>query len=350
MKLLHAAAFLLLGCYGTVATAAYTAAYVFGDSLSDTGNVQARYESAPFIPGVPSIPAPQTSRIGGPGYYEGRSSNGPLYVDFLARSLGVTVNPDLTAWLEGGTNYAFGGARTHYQIYDPTRTQYLGLVQQAAAYLSTHPTADDRALYVVYGGSNNLQDLIRGQDAFGNPPAPLTQVIADLRNILVDLRTAGAQHFLVPNAPDMGLVPRVNQLGPEAAAAATALSQQFNAMLVAMLDELAFEVHRLDVYEAFNALMANADALGFTNTTAPCYTGDDLTFTGGGSVCANPDEYLFWDTIHPTWRAHEILADAALQVLAVPLPGTLALAMFALGALLVRRAPGGRLTCGRSFR
>jgi phospholipase/lecithinase/hemolysin len=38
------------------------------------------------------------------------------------------------------------------------------------------------------------------------------------------------------------------------------------------------------------------------------------------TICSNPDEHLFWDSIHPTARGHEILAEAALAV--VPEPNT----------------------------
>jgi len=328
-----AAATLCAVAHSGIASAAFSGLYVFGDSLSDTGNVETRYETLPVIPGVPQVPAPVTDVIGGPGYYNGRASNGPLYVDFLSQGLGLSTAPQLDAWLDGGTNYAFGGARTHYQIYDPTRTQYLGLLQQTDAYLAAHPNADPAALYTVWGGSNNVQDIIRGEDAFGNPPQSIEQTVADLRSILLDLHAAGAREFLVPNVPDLALVPRVNQLGPQAEAAAAQLTVQFNALLDALLDDLAFEVHRLDVYTLFNDLIANAADQGFTNTTDPCFTGDDLTFTGGGSVCANPEQYIFWDTIHPTWQVHRILADAALGLLQVPEPPALALLAIALVAL-----------------
>jgi len=31
------------------------------------------------------------------------------------------------------------------------------------------------------------------------------------------------------------------------------------------------------------------------------------------AVCANPDQYAFWDLIHPTTHAHAIIADRILE-------------------------------------
>src|SRR6478735_2958703 len=71
------------------ARGAYSQVVVFGDSLSDTGNVNN-----------------QTFGISpGSAYYQGRFSNGPLWVEDLATSLGVAAP---TYSRGGGRDYAFG--------------------------------------------------------------------------------------------------------------------------------------------------------------------------------------------------------------------------------------------------
>src|SRR6478672_780719 len=77
----------------------YTGLIVFGDSLSDTGNDAIATRGA----------------IPGPPYAQGRFSNGPNYVDELAQNLGLSSTPSLA----GGTNSAFGGARTNRQSLNP---------------------------------------------------------------------------------------------------------------------------------------------------------------------------------------------------------------------------------------
>jgi outer membrane lipase/esterase len=130
--------------------------------------------------------------------------------------------------------------------------------------------------------------------------------------------------------------------GPSGQAAATALVQAFNGGLETVLDS--FEaahpgVHliRFDAFATFEGIVANAASHGLTNLTDRCYTGDDLRFTGGGSVCANPSQYLFWDGIHPTTVTHRLLGEAMLGVAVIPEPATVALMAAGLTLLALRR-------------
>ena len=66
---------------------------------------------------------------------------------------------------------------------------------------------------------------------------------------------------------------------------------------------------------------ASRSSHDFTNASAPCLTG--IVFTGNGSVCSNPDSFVFWDGAHPTSAAHRVLGDAFAA--AVPEPATLTL-------------------------
>ena len=54
--------------------------------------------------------------------------------------------------------------------------------------------------------------------------------------------------------------------------------------------------------------------------TNPCLTGGLLV---GGTVCSSPDQFVFWDPVHPTTAAHRVLGDGFAR--AVPEPATLAL-------------------------
>ena len=323
--------------YSGAAFPAFTNLYVFGDSLSDSGNAVIQYNAAPFVPGVTEVPNPSTAVPGGPGYYQNRNTNGPNYADQLAGLLGTGA---LLPSLQGGTNYAYAGARTHYHLFEPYGAAHLGMSQQVAAYLGANPVADPNALYVVFGGANNLNDILLGADAFGNAPRSIEDTVTDIAGMLVALHAAGAQHFLVPNAPNIGATPVVSALGPAAVAGATFLTQIFNQALAGMLDALPFETTLLDTYSAFESLIANAGALGITNTTDPCFAGD-YVFPQGGPVCADPSQYLFWDAIHPTYQVHSVLAALAADAVAVaqvPEPSALMLIVGALmAAWVVRR-------------
>jgi phospholipase/lecithinase/hemolysin len=331
------AALILLCATARAAALPYSDVYFFGDSLTDTGNVTALYATLPRPPGAPAV-------IPGPPYdAEGRASNGLLYADVLAAGLGL----DARASERGGHNFAFGGARTRYQLFGPP---FPGIINQAVQFAAQPGRADPDALYVVWGGSNNLQDIFlqRTTDPLGHPIPTLGQTLADIGSVLDSLYADGARHLLVPNVPNLGRVPRVRELGgAPAQAAATMLVQGYNSGLTGLLD--GFEAThadarliRFDAFASFEGIVAHAADEGIFNTTDRCYTGDDLGFTGGGSVCSRPQSYLFWDGIHPTSSAHALLGEAMLRAALVPEPATLALMVLGLCMLAWRTSRRGR--------
>lgn len=301
--------------------------FVFGDSLSDTGNVTVVTGGA--IPGVP--------------YFQGRASNGLLYADVLAAGLGLTLTPsraDTTGdGIGDGNNFAYGGARTNSYPFPFPGQSLLGQLQEFQA---RGPVADPNALYVVFGGANNIQDALFAA-ASGAPPAVVqalvAQGVADIATILSTLAALGANNFLVPNLPNVALVPRIQELAnPTLSAIGFSLGTSFNAGVDAFLAGFGTSerVFRLDTFGLLQARFDDPSAYGLVDVTNRCYTGDDRTFTGGPPPCTNPDQYLFWDGIHPTAIVHAALGRAAL-VAVVPEPPMLLLMLVA-GAALVTRS------------
>ena len=279
----------------------FSSIVVFGDSLSDTGNIS---RSIPLIPLPPYAP--------------GRFSNGPVWVETLGANLGLPVNPSLA----GGTNFAYGGAVTGLPA--PAGTGPSLIDQLNTLYFpATGGFADPDALYVVFGGGN---DVRAGLPAGAAP---------NIASIIADLTVAGATNFLVPNLPDIGQTPEAIAAGPAAQAQATAATVFHNAQLEAQVSTLravfpGVRITELDVFTIFNDILADPLSFGFAVTDAPCFTG--ATGVGGfGAVCSNPDEYLFWDGIHPTAATHEILGNLASAV--VPVPAAMWLFGSALGLL-----------------
>jgi outer membrane lipase/esterase len=284
---------------------AYSALIAFGDSLSDTGNIGF------LAPGIPLAP-----------YAPNRFSNGAVWIETFAAGLGLSINPSLG----GGTNYALGGSVTGAPLTSP-----IPLTTQAANYLaSVGGVADPNALYVVWGGGNDVRN------------ANITGTATNIASIITSLATAGANNFLVGNLPNIGLTPEAQAGGPAVVAGATFLSTTYNGQLAAALPGLAsslsVDIRLLDVFGFLNNVIANPGDFGITNTTARCYSG--TTGVGGpGTVCANPNEYVFWDGIHPTAAAHAALGQYALT--AVPAPTAVWLfgsALALLGRWLRRRA------------
>ena len=105
-------------------------------------------------------------------------------------------------------------------------------------------------------------------------------------------------------------------------------SDAFNAQLATNLDALGempgIHVYRLDVHGTVEDIIAQPEDYGFTNVTEALIEHPEGT----------PEEYLFWDTVHPTTRAHELLGLRAADV--VPEPSTMVLlATMALGSAVL---------------
>ena len=78
------------------------------------------------------------------------------------------------------------------------------------------------------------------------------------------------------------------------------------------------KIRRLDVAGLFDDVLSNPAAFGFTNTSEPLFD--------GASIVGNPNEYVFMDPVHPTTKAHAIIADSAFALLSADEDGAQSLA------------------------
>lgn len=309
-------AFLLVTPGWSAAQATLGRIAVFGTSLSDPGNAFALTGQAttppydtldPFL--VPNAPYTR----GGHHF-----SNGATWIEQFARPLGFAGNarPAFQAPAAEASNYAVGGARAR------EGTPNFSLTNEVSAFLADFGgVAPSDALYVLEIGANDIRDALAAFPTGGISEG--TAIIAAAVNAIgVNigvLHAAGARNFLVWNAADIGLTPAVrilNELSPGAAQIATFFTLLFNSGLDAALTPLAvalpgIEIMRLDVHQKLNDLVANPAAFGLREVRATCVTPNVPPF-----ACQKPDEFLFWDGIHPTRAVHAILAQEAASVLA----------------------------------
>jgi len=282
-----------------VSTAAYAAShptfdaiYVFGDSYSDVGNIS-------FATGGATPSAAE-------GYFNGRFSNGPIWIDHLAGTYGVKITPSLT----GGTDYAFGGAEVTQAVPVPGSPQPIpSIPEQVATYLSQHNfKADPKALYILVGGGNDILN------ATGGSPDTLGGEIAfGLLSSIAQLQHAGARYFFVPRFFNIGLLPASQAAGNTAFALAA--TQSLNAALDAGLFIESFlpntHIYRSDTYSLLQGIVADSSHYGFTDITHPCLN----TAVSPPIPCGNPYTNFFWDLEHPTIFGHAFLAVAAEQAI-----------------------------------
>lgn len=318
---------LVLALFSSPALAVtYSDFVVFGDSLSDTGNDFILSSMIHAVdPTFPIVPSPQ-------GYNDSRRfSNGPVYADRLAQRLGFDLRPSRA----GGTNYAYGGARTD-RVQLPGSSSF---VEQVQTFIGASGPADPDALYVVFIGTNDVQDALAAAD----PQAVLANAIGNIGSALGALAAEGARHFLVPYAADVGLVPGATGDGAiPRNVEASAVSAAFNDALAALLASFTtLDIVAFDTFGLLNEVVANPAAFGLVDVQSRCQR--EIGVVDGQLqyeiLCTDEEaaRHLYWDEIHPTTAAHRILADALFAALQVPEPGTLALLLAALSLPALRR-------------
>jgi cholinesterase len=282
---------LALFCLTTTAHATnYSSVVVYGDSLSDNGNLYA-------VTGQPGSP-----------YYMGRRSDGPVAVEYLAESLGAPLVD--FAWIGATTgvgNYADNGTVTSVGSFGlPGMTTVF-----TATSLSLTPYLPN-GLFVVWGGPN---DFLAPSPLDTLPQDIVVRAVSNELQIITALMGMGANTILAPGMPDLGLTPYFQSL-PGGAALGTDLTNAFNTLLLANLPA---GVLYYDTASLLRAVVANPGAYGFTNVTDPCFDGT--------TVCANPSGYLFFDSFHPTTATDAIVAQYFAATV-VPEPITLVLLGF----------------------
>jgi outer membrane lipase/esterase len=303
--LLLALMFLSTAATPLLAQQSVPAFVVFGDSLSDPGNgfVFVKTNATPPDFGLNAFLIPSAPYARG-GHH---LTNGKTWIEQLAASLGVqrSVLPAFVSANPHAMNFAIGTARARDDGINPS------LAFEVAAFLQrTGGQVPSDALYVIEIGGIDVRDAI----ASGNTSEGLAILqsaaiaIADTINLL---HAMGAEHFLVWNVPNAGLTPAARLSGT--IAPATLATTTFNGLLVNALTPLqlaGIDIIPFDANSLVTAIVASPQLFRLTNVVDACVTPGTPPFT-----CKTPNEFLFWDGIHPTEAGHALVAQAVAMLL-----------------------------------
>lgn len=327
---------------------------VFGDSLSDNGNLFKEsslahkiFKKMPIIPNTP--------------YWQGRFSNGRTWAEVLAKLMHIDTNDN-----HQFMDVAYGGAT----VLTPTKWMApVAVPFQVRYYLDHVYEADqypaDSTLYSIWAGANDYID----EDFVTSCQTPeytahVQEVVSLIdQQIRALIEKAHAKYIIVPNLPDFGAIPRVLNSGCNDALYYTQLTQAHNAALKQALNVIHADypqVHliTMDIFQRFRHIIQSGKLESGDDRIAPvslnvdqaCYTGNFyhahsaplqqsqqtvlkqrgynpnnlalfLALQASANndtmlVCAKPNGHLFWDALHPTAVVHAFIAQEVLSKLA----------------------------------
>lgn len=306
----------------------------FGDSLTDNGNLFALtkkvHDASPLVPVIPQDPP----------YYLGRFTNGLVWAEELAKNLRVPLY-----------DYAYGGSWAE-SFQDSRQLIPFGLDTQINFYLvQAAPDFNiENHLFVIWSGANDY--------AYGRKDAEYasTNTVTAIKNQIDILILYGARNFLIFNIPDLSITPAIYAQGPTVSANMSHASSLHNSKMKTMIakerqENTDVKFIEVDVTKIYGDMVAHPEKYRLKNVKNACYTGGifgvntlmngrdiqsaeqaninitknmtlqtayttSLAAIQGEKPCTNPDEYLFWDGMHPTQVAHKIFATLLLALLA----------------------------------
>ena len=312
----------------------YDSIWVLGDSLSDDGNLFRN------CTGGTEPPADL-------GYREGRFSDGELWVEHLAANSGLD-----TGDADEYANFAYGGAYASLfnrgipvDNSEPvTCSGETGVLAQAAE-ASVSGIGKEGLVTLLVGANDYFAWLQAGDPSIRAPmrcmeegispfdedgdvsPAQVAActalVVGDIADAISQIHAGGVRHFIVGNLPHLGDTPGGRGQGEAAASLLNGITDAHNAALAVAVEELRsrlddVRITLLDLSTLFSALLENPGDYGFVNTTVPCLAPGSAggRVATGACVEGSSNGTLFFDSIHPTARAHELTAVYAAGTLA----------------------------------
>lgn len=291
-------------------------------------------------------------------YWNSRFSNGRVWIEYLAPMLGVDKEES-----EHYTNKAFSGSWAMSYNHQLTRWNLiehplltikslingklippsLGLTVQA--YLMETRKVDQDAVYFIFSGSNDYLNALVFNDTYN--PVIMNKYIDNVLDSIVSsvtkLRQAGAKRFVILGIPHIGDSPIfIHTSDREILNNAVDIhNHRLEALVKLWTDSYPeSQFNYVNIQTFFNRALNDPQTYGFTDVSSACIDvkvpllgfanlmGSPFpnnfvlnyaqavhrksTFFAMNQasfhVCETPDNYLFWDGVHPSTKAHHLLA------------------------------------------
>jgi phospholipase/lecithinase/hemolysin len=303
--------------------------FVFGDSLSDTGNDFILSSALGAQPALPPSVSPNRT------YFNGRFSNGPVAVEYLW----ALLNPGKASLIPpslanervpavGPVSFAFGvsgsGVATEFNgVPVPGLGTQIELFRTGIRGQHAPP----HSLYVVFTGAS---DYLVGP---GEAPLNPVDVVNNIGRGITALYGLGARVIVVPNLPDLAAIPLLSA-SPSAQLVVSQLVALHNQLLALKLQALSLQLpgsqlvpvdlHALTPPTGTNVTIPALDAL--VPTTPPSVPTSFCIFVNP-AACPNAPtftvspSFFFWDAEHPTTAAHAFIGRHIHDVLQQELAG-----------------------------
>jgi phospholipase/lecithinase/hemolysin len=311
---------------------AYTAVYVFGDSLVDSGNA---LKLAEWYGGLPFTDLPEGAPTAEDGYFKGRFSNGYTFADLVTNKavglvtkpvfpyefedpwLGIEIAPFANDPHGNNLNFAYGGSHiVRGADVVPDFDEQTDAFRHAVDF-----DADPNALYLITIGGNDIRDLAQT----GSNPVPQAEAYAvlddaadELLQELKQLVNIGARNIVITGIPDVGLIPRYDRDGNDIldateqlrSAAATNYSIYLDTLI---RTEVVPALQALGVNVTYVPLMDYVDASGNLVTGALSANLPTIAALHGlttEELSQNLLQYqdlVFFDEVHPNAQANALL-------------------------------------------
>ncbi|NEO77120.1 SGNH/GDSL hydrolase family protein [Moorena sp. SIO4G3] len=335
---------------------------IFGDSLSDTGNLKHWVKLMPEYP-----------------YWYGRFTNGLTWSEYLSKETGITL-----------FNWAYGGAKSDL-INDFKPKEILDYVKSGGRNVITGSmtttinryldngwlsgkkidlTAAEETAYTLWIGANDylekfdseetLFNLIEYPNDIGGYEKVSDRATDNIIENIKKINDKGAKYFIIPNLPNVGKTPTIATVSYDFSRGSVKTREDFSAAITNIINvhnnKLKIKIESLkeergkyleivyiDLFSDFDALLENKNpftgdyfdaqfeneyydiqstgssaiqipkqcfqggytAEGITNSDWRAYASNNTSKTKDGSF-----NFLstFWDNVHPTSYAHSLIA------------------------------------------